>query len=165
LKMKSSNKFWKFYRGLTMSDFVGKEKIIPMPPVSIRQLNAVAQAFLAEYMPAHLERPGRLDVLHLIDDILPRLNIHTQPGRVETMGQNEGITLTDGDGEINILIEEDQYDSLEHEDGRSHRGRSTALHEVSHAILHVPYIRRLKKFIPGRLSADQRTHRDFPGHS
>lgn len=47
-----------------------------------------------------------------------------------------------GDGEITILVTEEVWEALESPAPKSYYARTTVCHEIGHAIMHVPVLRR-----------------------
>src|SRR5688572_8972950 len=122
---------------------VHDELVFAMPPVSTAMLERLGDAVLGDIAPHMIERgPAALDVLHLVDHVLPRFNIHVGPADPAQLGDNEALTDPSGDDEIDILLRDDHWQHLLDGGRRGHRPRATVMHEVSHAILHVPVIRR-----------------------
>jgi hypothetical protein len=127
------------------------EEVMRMPPVSLRAIRAVSEAFLLELAPKVLERPTRLDVAELVDEVLPRHGIHVSPASATELQDNEGLTQPDGTADVEIVVQNDQYEALELTGPASHRARATVCHEIGHAILHVPVIRRRRALPNGEL--------------
>lgn len=115
-----------------------------MPPQSMKRIEILAQAFLAELAPAALEAPQPLDLEHLIERVLPQFGVRFYPGDRREMGRREAYTDPFSSDGIEILLEEAQWYDLFSGGPRSHRARATAAHELSHAILHVPELRRMR---------------------
>lgn len=119
--------------------------VIRMPAMSRSQIEVLASMFLQEVAPSMLGTiPTRLDVATLVDDVLPRYGIHVYPASATELRGNEGLTDPSGQprAPIDILIHEDQFEALTDPGPRGNRARCTVLHELAHALLHVPVIRR-----------------------
>jgi hypothetical protein len=125
-----------------MSSPFGDEPVFSMPPVSKAILITLAEAFLDELAPEMLEAPCQLDLVRLIETDLQTSGIHVQPASVEELGDNLAVTDPSGMTDINILLREDLWDELYQGGRRANRARATVAHELGHAILHVPIIRR-----------------------
>lgn len=129
------------------------EQVVPVPPQSKNSIEKYARDFLLEAAPEHLQRPGRLDLAHLIDNVLPfkENEIHVIPVDPDDptdklyLNNVEAMTEIPLDGSAtNILMREDQYDALYGgDDSLLNRARSTCAHELSHALLHVPFYQTL----------------------
>ena len=124
-----------------MSSFLDEE-VPPVRPLSITAIEELGRCFLDQLSPATLKKPQALDVLHLADRTLPQFGIHVCPASREEIGNRAGATDPQGDGEICILVSEDVWDALEEPAPASHFARTTACHEIGHAVLHVPALRR-----------------------
>lgn len=124
-----------------MSSFL-EEEVPPVRPTSVAALEELGRCFLAQLLPNTLERPQSLDVAQLSELILPRFKIHTIPASVEELGNRAGATDPKGDSDINILINEEVWDDLLEPAPGCYFARSTICHEIGHAVLHVPALRR-----------------------
>lgn len=125
-----------------MTTDYGREPVMVMPPMSTAAIEEVGLAVLHELHPEGLERPIALDVLRLVDQVLPQYGIHVYPADPAELQQEEGLTNPAGDGEIEILIREEYWNTLGAGGRRANRAKATVLHELGHAVLHVPVIRR-----------------------
>jgi len=125
-----------------MATDYGREPVIVMPPMSTAAIEEVGLAVVRELHPEALERPMALDVLYLVDQVLPQYGIHVYPADPAELQQEEGLTNPAGDGEIEILIREEYWTNLTLGGRRANRAKATVLHEFGHAVLHVPVIRR-----------------------
>lgn len=93
--------------------------------------------------PQALRKPMPLEVVQLVDDVLPQYGIHIYPADPAHLLQEEGLTDPDADeDEIIILVRERLWNDLEAGGRQANRAKATVLHELSHGILHVPVIRR-----------------------
>jgi len=124
-----------------MSDFLD-EKVPPVNPLSMAAIEELGRCFL-EYLSSDvLSHPQPLNVRDLIDQRLPEFGIHMSPASREELGDRAGATDPNGDGEIDILVSEDVWDAIEEPVPKCHFARTTVCHEVAHAVLHVPVLRR-----------------------
>lgn len=124
-----------------MSDFL-TEKVPEMPPMSLRTIAGVAEAVLGEIFPEALQRPTAIDFGRLVDYELQEHGIIVTPASLIEMGDRLGVTDPRGDEHTEVLLREDVWEKL-HEGGRiANQARATVGHELGHAILHVPIIRR-----------------------
>jgi hypothetical protein len=124
-----------------MSNFLDEE-VPPVNPLSITVIEELGRCFLEQLAPEMLEEPRSLDVLHLADTPLPKFGINVYPATRAEIGDMVGATDPIGDAEIDILVSEEIWDALEQPAPVSHYARSTVCHEVGHAVLHVPVLRR-----------------------
>lgn len=124
-----------------MSDFL-EEKVPPVSPLSTVAVCELGRCVLDQLDPDVLEKPQPLDVLRLVDERLPKFGIHFCPATREELGDRAGATDPRGKDEINILISEDCWDHLEEDVPLSYFSKTTVCHELGHAIVHVPVLRR-----------------------
>ena len=122
-----------------MSDIFG-ETVIAMPPLSLDYLEALGETVVSTFQPEALSRPQPIKVREWIDDLLPRFGIHVMPASYEELGERVAVTYAAADAESEILVSPWIYDNLADEE-RPHFARSTVIHELAHAILHVPLLR------------------------
>ena len=116
-----------------------------MPPLSRDSIERVAELFLEEVAPATLETPCRLDVADLVDHVLPCYGIHFSPAE---LADSEALTDPSGSGPVEILMDVEQFNALPLLDRKANRPRSTACHEIGHALIHVPVIRKRRDRSP-----------------
>jgi hypothetical protein len=131
-----------------MSDLL-TEFVFVVPPVSMAAIEVVGEELLKQFQPSALQRPEPVDILQWVDQFLPKYGIHVSPASVEELGDLAGATDPTGEDEIDILIAEEVWEGLLHGGRRANFARATIAHEIGHAVLHVPVIRR-------RLSSPQR---------
>ena len=124
-----------------MSSFL-EEEVPPVRPLSTAAIEEVGRCFLEQLMPDVLKEPQPLDVARLSDEVLPQYGIHTIPVSVEELGDRAGATDPKGNGDVNILVSEEVWDDLLEPAPHCYYARSTICHEVGHAVLHVPTLRR-----------------------
>jgi hypothetical protein len=124
-----------------MASFL-EEEVPPVNPLSVSVIEEVGRCFLEQLAPGTLLHPMPLDVLDLVDNILPNFGVHCYPATPAEIGNRAGATDPRGDSEIIILVSESVWDALESDAPRSHYARTTVCHEIGHAILHVPLLRR-----------------------
>ena len=122
-----------------MSDICG-ETVIAMPPLSLEYLERLGETVVGTFQPEALVRPQPIKVREWIDDLLPRFGIHVMPASYEELGERVAVTYAGADAESEILVSPWIYDNLADEE-RPHFARSTVIHELAHAILHVPLLR------------------------
>ncbi len=124
-----------------MSSFLDEE-VPPVRPLGVAAIEELGRCFLDQLAPEALAKPGPLNVLDLVDTRLPQFGVHVCPATREEIGNRDGATDPKGAEEINILVSESVWDALESPAPKSHYTRTTVCHEIGHAILHVPVLRR-----------------------
>ena len=122
-----------------MSNFFG-ETVIAMPPLSLEYLEALGETVVSTFQPEALLTAQPIKVREWIDDLLPRFGIHVMPASYEELGERVAVTYAAADAESEILVSPWIYENLADEE-RPHFARSTVIHELAHAILHVPLLR------------------------
>jgi Zn-dependent peptidase ImmA (M78 family) len=122
-----------------MSDICG-ETVIMMPPLSLEYLETLGEAVVGTFQPEALSGPQPIKVREWIDDLLPRFGIHVMPASYEELGERVAVTYGAANAQSEILVSPWIYDNLADEE-RPHFARSTVIHELAHAILHVPLLR------------------------
>jgi hypothetical protein len=127
-----------------MSDIFG-ETVIAMPPLSLKHLELLGETVVATFQPAALVEPQPIRVREWIDHLLPRFGVHVMPASYEELGNNVAVTYAAGESESEILVSPWIYDNLAEEE-RPHFARATVIHELAHAILHVPVLRNRAEF-------------------
>jgi hypothetical protein len=127
------------------------EEVIRMPPISMAEIEQIANEILGSLCPRALQKPTRIDLLHWVDYELPANGIHVTPVDEEELPDSEAETLSDGTTEIEIIIRRSYWEMLLAGGRRAHRPRATIGHELGHGVLHVPVIRR-------RRDSPQRRH-------
>lgn len=124
-----------------MSTFLS-EDVIEVPPLSLREIERRAgevRGLLAAL--AGTTNPA-LPWAELVDRHLPRAGLLFYPASEAELRDCEAATDPSGDGAIHILMRPELYESLTDAGPRGNRARATAAHELGHAVLHVPYIRK-----------------------
>jgi len=124
-----------------MSDFL-EEEVPPVNPLSVAAIEELGRCFLEQLSPETLKAPRPLDVLRLADGQLPEFGVHVYPASRAELGNRDGATDPRGDGEVVVLIAEGVWEQLELTPPKSFYARTTVCHEIGHAILHVPLLRR-----------------------
>ena len=146
-----------------MGTFLNDEEVPPMPAVSIASLERLGQELLSELFPAALLTPAAIDVLDLADHKLQRYDIHVVPvDAAELPGRHAATDPVDRGRGIEILVEQELFDGLVRPGRAGNMARGTVLHEVGHAILHVPVVRaqiRATRHVP-ELALNRMVRRD-----
>ena len=116
------------------------ETVIAMPPLSLACLELLGETVVATFQPEALITPQPIRVREWMDDLLPRFGVHVMPASYEELGDHVAVTYAAGDSESEILVSAWIYENLADEE-RPHFARATVIHELGHAILHVPLLR------------------------
>ena len=139
-----------------MSSIFG-ETVIAMPPLSLACLELLGETVVGTFQPEALATPQPIRVREWMDDLLPRFGIHVMPASYEELGDHVAVTYAAGESESEILVSPWIYDNL-HDEERPHFARATVIHELAHAILHVPML-RTRASAPGAAPANIRVER------
>lgn len=124
-----------------MNSFL-EEEVPPVNPLSMAAIEELGRCFLEQLAPEALTKPQPLDVLDLVDRRLPEFGIHVYPATRAEIGNRDGATDPKGNTEITILLAEDVWNMLDQPAPKCHYAKSTVSHEIGHALLHVPILRR-----------------------
>jgi|GEM_PF-1268928 len=118
------------------------EDVIEVPPMSLRDVE-LRSAEVRQLL-VSLTRCGgpALPWDELVDRHLPRAGLLFYPASSAELEDREAATDPSGSGSILILMQAKLYESLTDPGPGGNRARATAAHELGHAVLHVPYIRR-----------------------
>jgi hypothetical protein len=118
------------------------EPVFEMPPISMARIENIGRGLLSLVQPDALTSAMPLDVLHTVEHVLPSLGIHVTPADPAELQDCEAATDPSGTGPVEILVAEPVWDSLVAGGRKANRARTTVMHEVAHAVLHVPVVRR-----------------------
>lgn len=146
-----------------MSDLLG-EHVVRVPPVRMVGLERLGDEICKELGADYSNGPVVLDWAELVEKRLARSGLLFYPATLDELPDCEGATDPAGNGPIRILIRQDVYDDLSLPGRRSNRSRATVAHEFSHAVLHVPYIRRLRSVVFGELLLKRVTRKEIPAY-
>lgn len=119
-----------------------EETVFNMPAMSMAQIEELGQALLETLSPDTLKKPLPLDLVNLTERTLPKFDIYVYPASAEELGEREAATDPEGESEVIVLVEESFWNDLYAGGKRANRPRATVAHEISHAIIHVPVIRK-----------------------
>jgi len=130
-----------------MSDFLN-ERVPRVSPLSLRSIEFLAAHCVADFAPERAREPGPQDLVKFTDVYLRDRGILFYPASLRELPHQYASTDPAGNGEIVVLMREDKYERLGDKGPQANHARSTATHESGHAILHVPYIRRVRALAP-----------------
>jgi hypothetical protein len=116
--------------------------ITAMPGLSMACVETLAENVLSVFQPSALSAPEPIDVTGWVDTILPRFGIHVLPAADDELRDCAALTYPSGEAESEILVAEWIWHDLAHE-ARPNFARATVMHELGHAILHVPVMRTM----------------------
>jgi hypothetical protein len=146
-----------------LSNFLNDEEVPPVPPLSMSAIEDVGEQLLEELVPAALREPTSIDLADWAEHKLGQYGIFVYPASSLELRDRLGATDPSdhhGDGSIQILIEEEHYDSLLGGGRVAHRARGTVLHELGHCVLHVPVVRERMKSPHSAALLSRRVRRD-----
>lgn len=115
--------------------------VVPMPPLSKADIVRIAGVTLQEFEPEAVLRPRPVDVVRLVDHVLPAHNIDVYPATADELPGQEAHTQP-FQRNPTVLIRQDQWAYLMRGGGSGLRARATVAHELGHVVLHVPVLRR-----------------------
>jgi hypothetical protein len=126
-----------------VSDF-GGDTVLAVPPLSLKCVELLGETVVRQFQPSALDAPEPIDVRDWIDRRLPPYGVHVIPASPEELGGRAAMTYPAGRHESEILVQEWIFNDLEIEP-RPNFARATMIHELAHAILHVPILRNLAR--------------------
>lgn len=118
------------------------EYVYPVSPKTKADIAGIAELVLAEVQPTALVAPEPIDVLRLVDHVLPAYGVHVVPVSHEELPDSEAETRISEVGDVELLLRVDHWNELIEGGRQAHRARATVAHETGHAVLHVPELRR-----------------------
>lgn len=126
-----------------MSDLL--DEFVPrVAPLGMAVIERIGNEVLKIISSDALIRPTRLDLAAVVDGSLESLGIFFAPAFPDRLGDRAAFTIVDGpeSSDIDILLSEEVWNAI-HACGRgANMARATVAHELAHAILHVPSLRK-----------------------
>ncbi|HEY6419354.1 MAG TPA: ImmA/IrrE family metallo-endopeptidase [Candidatus Binataceae bacterium] len=126
-----------------MSNLLG-EMVVAMPPMSMRCLETLAEAVVRQFQPSALLTPEPIALADWVDRLLPPFGVHVSPAHSEELDGRVAATYPSGDAESEILVLEYIWHEIAN-DPRAYFSKATVMHEIAHAILHVPVLRQMSR--------------------
>jgi len=123
--------------------FVGdNELVLPMPPISMRRIEVLADAVLDVLAPAMTGPTGyAVNVADLIERVLPEHGVDVYPVTAGELGPRFAATRADGDRTL-IRLRDELWDNILAGGRRANHARATVFHETGHAVMHVKILRQ-----------------------
>jgi hypothetical protein len=121
---------------------IGGDTVLVVPALSLRCIESLGETVVRQFQPSALETPEPIDVRDWVDRLLPAYRVHVMPASDDELGGRAAMTYPAGRDESEILMAEWMFNDLAI-DPRPHFARATVMHELAHAILHVPILRSL----------------------
>lgn len=141
-----------------MSDLLD-ESVPRVAPLSMATIEELGRCFLAQLASSTLQSPQPLNVCELIDRVLPEFGIHVSPASGLELGDREAATLIDDSGDgIEILVSEGVWENVRDDSPLAYYPRSTICHEIGHAVIHVPALKRKVSLGHEALARTMRKH-------
>lgn len=141
------------------------DEVLEVPPIAMATAERLGELVLELFEPDALVRPTDIDVRPWIEERLPLRGIHVYPQHDASMPDMEGFTDPDECTEDHsvIVIRESYWNGIFDDGMMKNRAKTTVLHELGHAILHVPHlIRRRAATPPGALVLRRGTWKEIP---
>lgn len=118
------------------------EDVVEVPPMSLREIEQRTAEVRALLVSLTRASGAALPWDELVDRHLPRAGLLFYPASAAELEDREAATDPSGDGAIHILMQSKLYESLTDAGPGGNRARATVAHELGHAVLHVPYLRK-----------------------
>ncbi len=146
-----------------MSD-IGGDTVLVVPALSLRCIEDLGETVVRQFQPSALEAPTPIDVRDWADRLLPAYRIHVMPASDDELGGRAAMTYPAGRDESEILVAEWIFNDLAI-DPRPHFARATVMHELAHAILHVPILRSVVSESESKLALTHADRTSVPAYS
>jgi hypothetical protein len=118
------------------------ETVVEVPPLSLKDIEQ-RSAEVRDLLVSLTRAAGpALPWDELVDRHLPRAGLLFYPASVAELEDREAATDPSGEGAIHILMRPELYEALTDPGPGGNRARATVAHELGHAVLHVPFLRR-----------------------
>lgn len=129
---------------MSLIDEDDEHLVTQVAAMSTSQIEHAALEVLKVVAPDVVGRPVPLDVARLVDYELPKRGVHFVPVSDDELPDMWAFAQCDGEvgDEIEVLVQNTEWDNLFTGGRRSHHARGTFMHELGHAILHVRAIRK-----------------------
>ncbi|MCS6898511.1 MAG: ImmA/IrrE family metallo-endopeptidase [Myxococcales bacterium] len=118
------------------------ETVVAVPPLSLRAIEERAAEIRALLVALTKVSGLALPWDELVDRHLPRVGLLFYPASAAELGDREAATDPSGEEAIHILMRPELYEALTIRGPGGNRARATVAHELGHAVLHVPFLRR-----------------------
>lgn len=113
------------------------EMVLPVRPMSLVETINLAEGFLQQHFPEMLVCPQPLNVVRLVDEVLPSEGIRVYP--VADLPDYGVTQFAVADDSVEILLRENLYDALFNpNDSNRVFAISTLVHETGHGLKHMP---------------------------
>ncbi len=146
-----------------MSD-IGGDTVLVVPALSLRCIEDLGETVVRQFQPSALEAPEPIDVRDWVDRLLPAYRIHVMPASDDELGGRAAMTYPAGRDESEILVAEWIFNDLA-SDPHPNFARATVMHELAHAILHVPILRSLARTPEHELALARAERASVPAYS
>jgi IrrE N-terminal-like domain len=146
-----------------VSDIAG-DAVLVFPALSLRCIEQLGETVVRHFQPSALDAPAPIDVRDWVDRLLPPFGVHVMPASCDELGERAATTYPAGRDESEILVEEWIFNDLAI-DPRPHFARATVMHELAHAILHVPILRTLARAPEHELALARADAASVPAYS
>ena len=119
-------------------------------PCHRRDLERIGIEVLKLISPEALTKPTRVDLAAVVDGALERFGVFFAPAFSDRLEDRAAITIADGDekSDIDILISHELWSAIRAAGREANMARATVAHELAHAILHVPSLRKSMNRLP-----------------
>lgn len=129
---------------MSLTDETGGVLVMQVAPLSTKEIEARATRVLDALVPGFVGQAKPLDVIELVDHVLPQHRIHFVPIADHQLPDMWAFAQADGEpgDEIEVLVKNTEWQNLFRGGRGAHHARGTFMHELGHCILHVDQLRR-----------------------
>jgi hypothetical protein len=119
-------------------------------PLATAVIERIGIEVLKLISPEALTKPTRVDLAAVVDGALERFGVFFAPAFSDRLEDRAAITIADGDekSDIDILISHELWSAIRAAGREANMARATVAHELAHAILHVPSLRKSMNRLP-----------------